>query len=73
MSCRREFEHAVQCGKYMIPVLIPAFKEQEDDIPVDREGETGWMGPVTAGYILSCHNHSSILAQTRYRCMHVTL
>jgi hypothetical protein len=57
----------------MIPVLIPAFKEQEDDIPVDREGETGWMGPVTAGYILSCHNHSSILAQTRYRCMHVTL
>ena len=52
VSCRREFEHAVQCGKFMIPVLIPAFEEDEDDIPGEREGETGWMGPVTAGDIL---------------------
>jgi len=46
-KCRREFEHAVQCGKYIIPVLIPEFEEDEEDI-TDND-KTGWMGPVTSG------------------------
>ena len=53
-SCRREFEHAVQCGKYMIPVLIRKFEEEEEeDIMPERDDETGWMGPVTSEFLAS--------------------
>lgn len=52
-SCRREFEHAVQSGKFMIPVLIPEFDEDDgDDIPEEHENKTGWMGPVFCFFVV---------------------
>lgn len=40
----------MQCGKYIIPVLIPEFEEEEEDI-TDND-KTGWMGPVTSGVFM---------------------
>lgn len=51
-KCRREFEHAVKCGKFMIPVLLNTFPEDDDDISArGRAGDTGWTGPSYAEFL----------------------
>lgn len=36
-ACRREFQHAVQSGKYMIPVLISEHEENGNELPAEHQ------------------------------------